>query len=237
MARATAFAIEPLLDAAQVGPGVRVLDVGCGPGALSAAAAAARGARHRRRPRRGHARRRRAAATRRSSSCTPTPRTLPFDGRRVRRRARRVHRQPPARTPSGRRPSWHASPGASRWPCGAPRTRSRSSACPPARRRTSAHAPARPGRAAVHRRRRARGADRRHRARDPDARSTSTTLDALWDGVRGGTVRTAARLAAASPRAAGGREGAPRRARRAVPGRDRLRAADHDPHRRSLSSA
>ena len=40
MARATAFAIEPLLDAAQVGPGVRVLDVGCGPGALSAAAAA-----------------------------------------------------------------------------------------------------------------------------------------------------------------------------------------------------
>ena len=40
MARATAFAIEPLLDAASVGPGVRVLDVGCGPGALSAAAAA-----------------------------------------------------------------------------------------------------------------------------------------------------------------------------------------------------
>jgi SAM-dependent methyltransferase len=40
MARATAFAIEPLLDAVQVGPGVRVLDVGCGPGALSAAAAA-----------------------------------------------------------------------------------------------------------------------------------------------------------------------------------------------------
>jgi SAM-dependent methyltransferase len=40
MARATAFAIEPLLDAAEVGPGVRVLDVGCGPGALSAAAAA-----------------------------------------------------------------------------------------------------------------------------------------------------------------------------------------------------
>ena len=34
MARATAFAIEPLLDAAEVGPGVRVLDVGCGPGAL-----------------------------------------------------------------------------------------------------------------------------------------------------------------------------------------------------------
>ena len=44
MARATAVAIEPLLDAAAVGPGLRVLDVGCGLGAL-AAAAAARGAR------------------------------------------------------------------------------------------------------------------------------------------------------------------------------------------------
>jgi len=43
MARATAFAIEPLLDAAGVGAGTRVLDVGCGLGTL-AAAAAARGA-------------------------------------------------------------------------------------------------------------------------------------------------------------------------------------------------
>jgi SAM-dependent methyltransferase len=43
MARATAFAIEPLLDAAGVGQGVHVLDVGCGLGTL-AAAAAARGA-------------------------------------------------------------------------------------------------------------------------------------------------------------------------------------------------
>jgi SAM-dependent methyltransferase len=43
MARVTAVAIEPLLDAAAVGPGMRVLDVGCGPGAL-AAAAGARGA-------------------------------------------------------------------------------------------------------------------------------------------------------------------------------------------------
>jgi SAM-dependent methyltransferase len=40
MARATAFAIEPLLDAAGVGRGTRVLDVGCGLGTLSAAAAA-----------------------------------------------------------------------------------------------------------------------------------------------------------------------------------------------------
>ncbi len=43
MARATALAVEPLLDAAGVGPGVRVLDVGCGLGTL-AAAAASRGA-------------------------------------------------------------------------------------------------------------------------------------------------------------------------------------------------
>jgi SAM-dependent methyltransferase len=39
MARATALAIEPLLDAARIGPGVRVLEVGCGLGALAAAAA------------------------------------------------------------------------------------------------------------------------------------------------------------------------------------------------------
>ncbi|HEX6024432.1 MAG TPA: methyltransferase domain-containing protein [Solirubrobacter sp.] len=44
MARVTAVAIEPLLDAAAVAPGQRVLDVGCGLGTLSAAAAA-RGAR------------------------------------------------------------------------------------------------------------------------------------------------------------------------------------------------
>jgi SAM-dependent methyltransferase len=43
MARATALAIDPLLAAAAVGPGLRVLDVGCGLGAL-AAAATARGA-------------------------------------------------------------------------------------------------------------------------------------------------------------------------------------------------
>jgi SAM-dependent methyltransferase len=44
VARATAEAIEPLLDAVGAGPGDRVLDVGCGLGTL-AAAAAARGAR------------------------------------------------------------------------------------------------------------------------------------------------------------------------------------------------
>jgi SAM-dependent methyltransferase len=40
MARATGLAIEPLLEAARVAAGERVLDIGCGPGALSAAAAA-----------------------------------------------------------------------------------------------------------------------------------------------------------------------------------------------------
>ena len=75
MARATALAVEPLLDAAGVGPGVRVLDVGCGLGAL-AAAAAARGARgDRRRPRRRHARGGAPAPSGRSSSCTATPRS------------------------------------------------------------------------------------------------------------------------------------------------------------------
>jgi SAM-dependent methyltransferase len=44
MARATAAAVEPLLDAAGVASGTRVLDVGCGLGDL-AAAAAARGSR------------------------------------------------------------------------------------------------------------------------------------------------------------------------------------------------
>ena len=40
MARATALAIEPLLEAAEVVSGMRVLEVGCGLGALAAAAAA-----------------------------------------------------------------------------------------------------------------------------------------------------------------------------------------------------
>ena len=57
-------------------------------------------------------------------------------------------------------------------------------------------------------------------------------LDELWDGVLGGTVRTAARLAAATPAAA---RACPRGARapgRAVPRRRRLRAPDDDPRRR-----
>ena len=36
--RFTTQAIEPLLDAVEAGPGVRLLDVACGPGWLSAAA-------------------------------------------------------------------------------------------------------------------------------------------------------------------------------------------------------
>ena len=109
MARATAFAIEPLLDAARVGPGVRVLDVGCGPGALSAAAAA-RGALVTgadlaegmlAQARRNHPE---------IEFVHADAEDAPVRGRRVRRRARRVHRQPPARTPSAPRPSWRVSP-------------------------------------------------------------------------------------------------------------------------------
>jgi len=44
LGRVTARVVDPLLDAAAVGPGVRVLDVACGPGDATAAAAA-RGAR------------------------------------------------------------------------------------------------------------------------------------------------------------------------------------------------
>ncbi|MEU2147252.1 50S ribosomal protein L11 methyltransferase, partial [Streptomyces globisporus] len=39
-ARLCAHPAEPLLDAAEVGPGARVLDVGCGSGTVSAAAVA-----------------------------------------------------------------------------------------------------------------------------------------------------------------------------------------------------
>ena len=134
MARATAFAIEPLLDAARVGPGVRVLDVGCGPGALSAAAAA-RGARVtgadlaegmlaagapqppgdrlRARRRRGAPVRRRRPSTSRSARSSSTI----------------------SRSPSARRPSWRVSRAGSRWRCGGRRTRWRSSVSPRARRR------------------------------------------------------------------------------------------------------
>ena len=58
------------------------------------------------------------------------------------------------------------------------------------------------------------------------------TLDALWDGVRGGTVRTAARLAAATPEQQVGVKA--RLAELAEPYRSATGydAPDHDPHRR-----
>ena len=106
MARATAFAIEPLL--ASVRPGMRVLDVGCGPGTLTAAAAErgavvtgvdlADGMLAEARRRHPHARR----------SSRLTPRTCPFADRRVRRRAGRVPGQPHAGREAARSPSCEA---------------------------------------------------------------------------------------------------------------------------------
>ncbi len=130
MARATAFAIAPLLDAADVGPATRVLDVGCGPGALAAAAAAARRARHRRRSRRGHGRRGPPAPPGPRRSSRPTPRHLPFaDGAfDVALGAFLVNHTPDAERRG--RASCAASPAPSRSPPGARRTRSRSSRCP-----------------------------------------------------------------------------------------------------------
>ena len=57
MARATALAIEPLLDAADVGRACACSTSAAGSGTLAAAAAARGARRHRRRSRRGHARR------------------------------------------------------------------------------------------------------------------------------------------------------------------------------------
>ena len=233
MARATAFAIEPLLDAAQVGPGVRVLDVGCGPGSLSAAAAArgalvtgadlAEGM---------------LAAARRNHpgiefvhadaedlpfedgafdvalgafivNHLPHPERAAAELARVAGRVALAMWGPADEVAILGLPARAAGDLATTAPPG-----------PDEQRFTDAAALAALIGGSVHEIRRTLHVD---------------TLDALWDGVRGGTVRTAARLAAATPGAAGRREGAPRRARRAVPVRDRLRAPDHDPHRRSLS--
>ena len=98
MARATAAAVEPLLDAAGVEPGTRVLDVGSGLGGL-AAAAAARGALVTGfRSRGGHGRRRAPAPPGASSSCPPT-------WRRCRSPTRRsTPRSPPSSSTTCRTP-------------------------------------------------------------------------------------------------------------------------------------
>ena len=57
------------------------------------------------------------------------------------------------------------------------------------------------------------------------------TLDELWDGIRGGTVRTAARLEAASPTRRAARPRGAHPARRAVRGADGLRPPADDPDR------
>ena len=68
----------------------------------------------------------------------------------------------------------------------------------------------------------------RHRAR---ATLHIDALDELWDGVRGGTVRTAARLAAASLRNNRRRTRAARRLAEPYRTAEGLRPPDDDPHR------
>ncbi len=199
MARATALAIEPLLDAASVGPGVRVLEVGCGLGAL-AAAAAARGAQvtgiDLAEGMLAEARRRhpgiefvRADAERLPFgdgafdvalgafvvNHLPDPEAAAAELRRVASRVALAMWGPADEV------AILGLPGASR-------------AGPDRRRATG------PGRRALRRPQRARRAARRRRD-GPRIRTTLPvdSLDALWDGIRGGTVRTAARLAAATP--------------------------------------
>ena len=57
------------------------------------------------------------------------------------------------------------------------------------------------------------------------------TLDALWDGIRGGTVRLAARLEQATDEQRRHARDELTPPRRAVPHRQRLRPAGHDPDR------
>jgi len=197
MARATALAIEPLLDAAGVGPGTAVLDVGCGPGALSAAAAA-RGARvtgvDLAEGMLAEARRRHPGITFRHADAEqlpfdagafdvalgafivnhlPDPERAAAELRRVARRTALAMWGPEAEVAILGLPAEAAKDLPANVPPG-----------PDALRFTDAHELARL----------IDGTVTELRATLPVA-----TLDELWDGVRGGTVRTAARLGAATP--------------------------------------
>ena len=170
MARATALAIEPLLDAASSARRCACSTSAAGSGDAVAAAAAARGA---------HvtgvdlaagmlaeARRRHPAI----EFVHGDAEELPFaDGAfDVALGAFIVNHLPdPER---GRRRAASASPAASRWRCGARRTRSRSSRCPPAPRPASTPRPAGPDGERFADRRRARRAARRRRSSRGHAR-------------------------------------------------------------------
>ena len=212
-------------------PGMRVLDVGCGPGALPPQRPPAVPA---------------WSASIWPRACSPRPPApsvdrvrprrrgvAPLRRRHLRRRARRLPRQPPPGRRDGDRRD-------------AARRRARRA------RRLGPRGRGRVPRAAVPRRRYAgpgdpvgpsgeRYADRERLAAlvggtVSEVRTTLhvDTLDELWDGIRGGTVRTAARLEAASTESAS----APAPNSPASPSRTAprgLRPPAHDPRRRPFA--
>ena len=200
MARATAVAIEPLLDAAARRRRACACSTSAAGRARSPRRGGARRARHRRGPRRGHAGRGAPAPSATSTFVARRRRSAAVRRRGVRRRARRFlvnHRRTRATAvaelgASARRvalAAWGPEDEVAFLALPA-----RAAARPRRRPRRPETPSATPTAAAPARRRRVGGA--------PPSPPCATTLhvdslDALWDGIRGGTVRTAARLEAA----------------------------------------